>query len=101
MFRKSKRKNSRNVPMILDLLHIVVGAAVVVLAVLAFLNPEGNRILLPFIFLLAGILNGVNGCYRIKESGRDKKQRLMGISILALAVALLIICVLSAVSMWR
>ena len=101
MFGKGKLKNSRNLPMMLDVLHIIVGVAVVILAVLTFINPEGNRILLPFIFLLAGILNGVNGCYRIKESGRDKKRRLAGISILILAVVLLIICVLSAVSMWR
>ena len=101
MFGKSKLKNTRNLPMMLDVLHIVVGAAVVILAVLTFIDPEDNRILLPFIFLLAGALNGVNGIYRIKESGRDRKRRLAGISILVLAVILLIICVLSAVSMWR
>jgi hypothetical protein len=101
MLGKGRLKNSRNIPMMLDILHIVVGIAVVILAALAFINPEGNRVLLPLIFLLAGILNAVNGYYRIKESGRDKKRRLKGISILGLAVVLLIICVLSAVSMWR
>ena len=101
MFGKGKLKNSRNLPMMLDILHIIIGLAVVILAALTFLNPDGNRILLPLIFLLAGFLNAVNGYYRIKESGRDKRRRLKGISILGLAAVLLVICVLSAVSMWR
>lgn len=87
--------------MILDILHIVVGIAVVALAVFAFLNPEGNRFLFPFIFLFAAVLNGVNGLYRIRESGRDKKRRFGGIAVVVLAGALLVICILSALSIWR
>lgn len=101
MYVQDKSKGPRNAAMILDILHIVIGITVVVLAVFAFLKPEGNRFLFPFIFFLAAVLNGVNGLYRIRESGRDKKRRFGGIAVAALAGALLVICILSALSIWR
>lgn len=101
MLGQEKSKRPRNTVLMLDMLHIVIGIAVVVLGVLAFLNPEGNQFLFPLIFICAAVLNGVNGIYRIRESGRDKKKRFAGISILIVAIVLLLLSVLSAVSIWR
>ena len=50
---QEKRKKSANIAFALDMLHIVVGILIVIFAVLAFLNPDENRILFPVIFLLA------------------------------------------------
>ena len=50
---QEKRKKSANIAFALDILHIVVGILIVIFAVLAFLNPDENRILFPVIFLLA------------------------------------------------
>ena len=48
---QEKRKKSANIAFALDMLHIVVGILIVIFAVLAFLNPDENRILFPVIFL--------------------------------------------------
>lgn len=101
MYMHEKRKNPRNTELLLDLLHIVIGILVVILAVLAFVNPDTNRFLFPFIFFLAALLNGVNGWFKLKESGRDKKKKMGSISLCVIAVGLFLLGILSAFSIWR
>lgn len=101
MYSQDKKKNPRNIAMMLDLLHIVVGVLVVICAVLAFLNPEKNQFLFPVIFCLAALLSGVNGWNRLQTGGRDKKKKAGGISQCVVAGVLLLVGVLSAVSIWR
>lgn len=101
MYSQDKKKNPRNIAMMLDLLHIVVGVLVVICAVLAFLNPEKNQFLFPVIFCLAALLNGVSGWNRLQTGGRDKKKKAGGISQCVVAGVLLLVGVLSAVSIWR
>lgn len=69
---QEKRKKSANIAFALDMLHIVVGILIVIFAVLAFLNPDENRILFPVIFLLAAVLNFANGYDRYRP-GKGKK----------------------------
>lgn len=57
IYGQDKKKSPRNAALILDWIHIVIGFLVVLFAVIAFLNPEDNRILFPLIFLLATVLN--------------------------------------------
>lgn len=101
MANQEKKRNHRNEAMMLDLLHIVVGILVVACAVLAFLEPEKNQFLFPVIFWLAGLLNAVSGWYRLKNSGRDKKQKINGAALCVLAVILIGIGAASAVSIRR
>lgn len=101
MHSQSGKKLSRNSSFILDLIHIVIGLAVVVLAVISFLNPNGHLTLFPIIFVLAAILNYVNGYFRISQSGRNKKKKVSGILLLLLGTALTLLAVISAVSLWR
>lgn len=101
MYVQDKKRSPRNVAFLLDLLHIVVGILVTVCAVLAFLNPESNQFLFPVIFLLAALLNGVNGWNKLKESGRDKKKKAGGIVQCVIAGTLFLIGVISALSIWR
>lgn len=98
---QDKKRSPRNVTFLLDLLHIVVGILVTVCAVLAFLDPERNRFLFPVIFLLAALLNGVNGHHKLKESGRDKKKKAGGIALYIIAGILILIGIVSAFSIWR
>ena len=42
MAGQEKKRNPRSAALILDLLHIVIGILVVICAILAFLDPEGN-----------------------------------------------------------
>ena len=53
IYGQDKKKSPRNAALILDWIHIVIGFLVVLFAVIAFLNPEDNRILFPLIFLRA------------------------------------------------
>ncbi len=85
---RDKKRNPRNAALILDCLHIVVGILVVICAILAFLDPDNNQFLFPLIFWLAALLNGVNGWYRLGESGHA-------------ALGLLLVGIISAVSIWR
>ena len=101
MLLQEKRKNPRNMALILDLLHIAVGVLVVVCAVLAFAGPEKNQILFPVIFWLAAGLNCINGWYRIRSSGHDRKRKAGGIVFCVVAAALFAVGFLSAVSIWR
>ena len=98
---QEKRKKSANIAFALDMLHIVVGILIVIFAVLAFLNPDENRILFPVIFLLAAVLNLVNGVYQYRQSGRDKKKKAGAVVPFVIAGFLLIVTVISAISIWR
>lgn len=101
MFVQEKRKKPRNTALTLDLLYIVIGILVVICAVLAFLNPERHQFLFPVIFLLAALLNGVNGWLKWKAGGRDKKRKISSAVSGVVAALLLLIGVISAVSIWR
>ncbi len=101
MYGQEKRKSPRNLTLMIDWLHIIIGILVVVMAVVVFLNPEGYMMLFPLIFLLAAVLNIVNSVYRYHQSGREKRKKVIAIGQMALAVALIGIAVVSAVSIWR
>ena len=101
MANQEKRRSPRNEVMMLDLLHIAVGILTVICAVLAFLDPENNQFLFPVIFWLAGLLNGVSGWYKIRNSGRDKKRRFGGILLCTLAFFLVLIGIASVISIRR
>ena len=95
------KRNPRDIALILDLVHIIIGVLVVIMAVIAFINPENNMILFPLIFFLAAVLNIVNGLYQYSQSGRNKKKKVSAVGLLITAAFLLIVMVVSAVSIWR
>ncbi|MCI8864913.1 MAG: hypothetical protein HFG60_06445 [Lachnospiraceae bacterium] len=101
MINQEKKWIPRNEALLLDLLHIVIGVLVVICAVLAFLDPEDNQILFPVIFWLAGLLNGVSGWYKLKNSGRSKKKKAGGIALLMMGAALAALGVISIISIGR
>lgn len=100
MYIQERGRNLRNASMMVDLIHIVVGILIVVLAVISFLNPEDHMLLFPAIFLLAGVLNLINGIYKIRLSGREKKKKAAGMAVLLFGVLLFALTVISAVSIW-
>ena len=57
MYNRDRRKGPGSIALFLDLLHIIIGAVIVVLAVISFLNPEDHMIMFPIIFLLGAVLN--------------------------------------------
>ncbi len=101
MYGQERKKGRRNAPLIMDAVHIVIGVLVVLLAVITFLNPEGNQILLPVIFALAAALNVFNGIYKFRISGRSSAKKAAAAAQLLLAVLLIAVAVVSAISIWR
>jgi uncharacterized membrane protein HdeD (DUF308 family) len=92
-----RKKNPRSLIFAMDLLHLIIGAVIVILAVLAFLNPDAHMIFFPIIFLLAAALNLANGIDALRTAGRDKKRKYAGVWTLVFGVLLLVIGIISAV----
>ncbi len=93
-------RSERHSGVFLDMVHLILGIAIVILAVLSFINPEGNHMLFPLVFLLAALLNAVNGIFELKTRGRDKKKFGASILQLALAAGLMVLGIVSAISIW-
>ena len=94
------RRMDRHTGVFLDVFHVVAGIGIVILAVLSFVNPEGNIMLFPLVFLLAGVLNTVNCVFELKTCGRNKKKRRFGILQAFLAAVLFLLGVISGISIW-
>ena len=93
-------RGERQAGILLDLTHLILGIAIVVLAVLSFINPQGNHMLFPLVFLLAALLNAVSSLFLIKTRGRDKGKLRGGIFQALLALGLLALGVVSGISIW-
>lgn len=97
---QEKRKKSANIAFALDMLHIVVGILIVIFAVLAFLNPDENRILFPVIFLLAAVLNFANVYDRYRRGRGRKHLRTGGMVLMAVGAGLFLLCIVSTLTIW-
>lgn len=90
----------RKLGTILDVTHIVIGLAVVIMAIFAFLNPERYKVLFPVIFLLAAVLNVTTGWLYMKMYPRMKKKRASGFIYVIAGLLIFALCVISAASIW-
>lgn len=95
-----KRRKVRGESMALDMMHIVIGIAVVIMAVISFINPEEYRIFFPIIFFLAAVLNLATGKYRMLRSKRDPKKKAAAFLQMFFGGALVVLAAVSAVSIW-
>lgn len=95
----TKRRKVRSDSTALDLLHIVVGIAVVVMAVISFISPEDHLIFFPVIFSLAALLNLVTGRFHSRRT-KDRGQKAGAVLQMIFGAAFLILAVISAVSIW-
>lgn len=93
--------NGRSTAFWLDLTHIIIGILVVLMAGFTFLNPEQNLFLFPIVFFLAAGLKFINGTYRLKRSGREKRKKISGIVQILVALFLLAMMAVSGISIWR
>ena len=97
---QEKKRSRKASYFALDMLHIVIGGLILFFAVLAFLNPEENRILFPVIFLLAAVLNFANGYDRFHRNRGRYKQKAAGTALMAAGCGLFFLCILSALTIW-
>ena len=68
MVIQEKKRSGRVSSFVLDTLHVIVGILIVILAVLAFLNPDENRILFPALLRPGGRVR--NGPCPVWRGGR-------------------------------
>ncbi len=94
------RRKVRGTTMALDTMHIVIGIAIVIMAVISFLNPEENMIFFPAIFLLAAFLNLVTGRYKLKRSKRNQRMKISAMCQMGFGGLLTVLGVVSAISIW-
>lgn len=95
-----RRRKVRGESVALDIMHIVIGIAVVIMAVISFVNPDDYRFLFPIIFFLAAILNLATGKYHMLRSKRDQKKKIQAFLQMCFGGALVVLAVISAVSLW-
>lgn len=95
-----RRRKVRGESVALDIMHIVIGIAVVIMAVISFVNPDDYRFLFPIIFFLAAILNLATGKYHMLRSKRDQKKKIQAFLQMCFGGALVILAVISTVSLW-
>lgn len=100
MAGNEKRRKVRGTTTALDTMHIVVGAAIVLMAAVSFVNPEEYMIFFPIIFLLAAVLNLVTGNYNLRRSKRNQRQKITAIGQMVFGSILIILAVVSAISIW-
>ncbi len=76
-------KLKKAVRIIIDIVNVLIGIAVVVFAIMTFMNTADNAWMFPIIFLLGGVMNLITG---IKHLMWDRK--LNGIILLVVAALL-------------
>ena len=94
-----KRFTENRAEVLVDIIHLVSSAAVIVLAVLIFLYPDRREILYPVIFGMAALLNFTNIYLnlRSRSAGRGSLPQVIGFLIAGLFF--LVLTILSTVSM--
>ncbi|WP_314908685.1 hypothetical protein [Oribacterium asaccharolyticum] len=78
----------------MDILYGVIALIIFIISVMALGNPDENMVLFPFIFFLAFVLRIFVFIERRMEEGKRKYIQLV------IALALLILSVVSGISLW-
>ncbi|MDO4939704.1 MAG: hypothetical protein Q4E54_07065 [Lachnospiraceae bacterium] len=69
----TKKTTHRSVSL-MDLLHTILAVAAVVIFIILVKDFDANRKLLPFIMLIAAIMNGADCLYKIQHLPHGKKN---------------------------
>lgn len=85
----SGNKMQKTLRIIIDILNVIIGVAVVILAVLTFINTHKNSWMFTYVFLGGGLLNLLTG---IKGMMNDRKVG--AIVMFCFAAALFVISIL-------
>lgn len=68
------KKNAKKRVEFLNVLHIVLGAVLLVQAVIGFISPQKNIRMFPFIFLTGAAMSVEDLIYKLKHLPRGKKS---------------------------
>ena len=97
----SKRSHSpRKIGTRIDLAHIIIGAAVVIMAFFAVMEPMKYMFLFPVIFFLAAALSMITSWFLFVTCQIDTRKKIAGIIYLCVGIALFALFVISGISIW-
>ncbi len=97
----SKRSYSpRRIGARIDMAHIIIGIAVVVMAFFAVIEPMKYMFLFPVIFFLAAVLSLITSWFMFVTYQRNTGKKIAGIIYAVLGVLLLSLFAVSAISIW-
>lgn len=91
-------KNLRDKIFMLDMIHIAIGILIIVLAIIAFLDPNNKLALFPIIFAMAGILEVMKVYKGFKILKRNDKRRRYIILNVLLSILLFLVAIISIIS---
>lgn len=92
--------SQRKAGSITDLVHVLFGGAIVVLAALAIFDPGKYKKIFPVIFLFAAIIYFVTAWFVSSSARINRKKHSGGIVYLIIGILALGLAVISAVSIW-
>lgn len=92
---------SKNMGRRIEVIHILFGIVIVVMAVLAFTDPEENMVLFPLIFLFSAALKLISGFYRFRQAEHDRKKTTSAAAEIIFGILILGVGIISIVSIWR
>lgn len=84
----------------LDAVHIVLGIVIVVMALVAFVQPSENMVLFPLIFFFASLLQWVRAGFYLTWIRRERKSYQYLAPPLIKALLLLGVSIVAAISIW-
>jgi len=97
----AKQKFSpRKEGLFLDGVHILLGLGVIVMAVLAIIDPGKNKKLFPVVFALASGINLFTARFEYRMYPRDKKKLASAVIYGLTGILMLALFVVSAISIW-
>jgi len=85
---------------ILDVIHLILGLAIIIMAVFAIANPDKNKVLFPLIFFLASMINIATSFFQFKMFPRNRKKQISSLIYLITGLLMVALGVISAVSIW-
>ncbi|MDR1764982.1 MAG: hypothetical protein LBR77_02560 [Lachnospiraceae bacterium] len=94
-------RDERRNALIMDLVHIIIALAVVVMGVVSFIYQERFLFLFPAVFFLAAVLHGIHGIMRFRAGKKEKRHIALGVLCILVTLLLLGMSAVSAISMRR
>ena len=92
--------SQRKAGSIVDLIHVLFGGGIVVLAALAIFDPAQYKKLFPIIFLFAAIIYFFTAWFVISSARINRKKHSGGVIYLIVGILALGLAVISAISIW-
>lgn len=80
-------------------IHIVVGIFIIIMSIIAFINPDENRLAFPAIFAMGSFLNIMEFVKSVKLYSGSRRDVIIGLLNGIIGLALAVIAIIAVVSL--